>query len=65
MFEGTKSLSISNPIPFIPFPLGISEGEGEFFRKRGEAPLRHPDVRRERETKNKIPLNPPFSKGET
>ena len=52
MFEGASPLSVGrNPIPFIPFLL--SRGRG-VSRKRGFAPLRHPDLIREDNMKNRL-----------
>ena len=38
IFRGLRPCLVVNPIPCIPFPLGISEGEGEDL-ERGAAPL--------------------------
>jgi len=38
IFTGASPLFSGNPIPCVPFPLGISEGEGEDL-ERGAAPL--------------------------
>jgi len=38
IFIGTSPLFSGDPIPCVPFPLGISEGEGEDL-ERGAAPL--------------------------
>jgi len=45
IFVGTSSLFSGDPIPCVPFPLGISEGEGEEL-ERGAAPLLDAPVRR-------------------
>ena len=38
IFTGASPLFVGDPIPCVPFPLGISEGEGEEL-ERGAAPL--------------------------
>ena len=38
IFMGNSPLFSGDPIPCVPFPLGISEGEGEDL-ERGAAPL--------------------------
>ena len=45
IFMGASPLFGGDPIPCVPFPLGISEGEGEDL-ERGAAPLLYAPVGR-------------------